>query len=120
MPSLSPFNMAYCDREITKHGYDMQLALAAEAMEQLTGQWPELAAIVFQLKKPPYHVIPRAVEEEDLRIAAWRNRRARRRFRECLDSGDWPGPGVAFSAYHRPDWQREMLLEQMNTEGVHP
>lgn len=117
---MKRFNLAYCDREITDRGYDMQLSLAAEAMEQLTGDWPDLAAVTFQLKKPPYHVIPRSIEEEDLRIAAWRNRRARARFRECLDSGHWPGPGEVFTSYHRPQWQRDMLLEIMNTEGVAP
>ena len=114
------FDVRSCDRSITQYGYDMQLGLAAEAYERLTGDWPELAAVVFQLKAPPFHVIARAIEDEDLRIATFRNRRARARFRECLDSGDWPGPGAHFAAYSRPDWLREQLIEEMNTAGEAP
>lgn len=114
------FNTRACDLAITQHGYHMQLALAAEAFEQLSGEWPQLAAIVFQLKEPPYHVIPRSVEEEELRMGLFQNRRARARFRECLDSGDWPGPGVDFAAYSMPDWFRERILNDMNTSGEAP
>lgn len=115
-----PFNHRVVDSRITDHGYDMQLAFGAEVFERLTGDWPEMAAIVAQWDKPPHHVILREILEEDLRIGQFRNRRAIRRFAECLASGDWPGPGVDISFYKRPEWQREMLLQQMNTEGTSP
>jgi hypothetical protein len=115
-----PFSHRLVDQRITEHGYDMQLALAAEAFETLAEQWPSIACITAQSDKPPYHVILREILEEDLRIGQWRNRRALNRFAECLASGHWPGPGEDTSFYQRPDWQRTMLLEQMNTEGVAP
>ena len=111
-----PFNHRVVDQRITEHGYDMQMAFAAEVFERITGNWPGVVGIVAQWDQPPHHVILREISEEDLRIAQFRNRRAIDRFAECLASGDWPGPGADVGVYLRPDWQRDMLLEQMNTE----
>lgn len=116
----APFNYRLVDQRITRHGYDMQMALAAEAFERLTGEWPSIVSIVAQWDKPPHHVIPREISEEDLRIGQFRNHRAIRRFAECLESGHWPGPAEDVGAYQRPEWQREMLLNEMNTEGKAP
>ena len=68
----------------------------------------------------PHHVILREIAEEDLRIAQFRNRRAIDRFHECLTSGHWPGPGEDVGVYQRPDWQRTMLIEQMQIAGTSP
>ena len=115
----NPFSTRHVDSMITKYSYDMQLALAADVFERLTGNRPE-AAIVAQWDKPPFHVILRPISDEDLRIASLRNRRSLLRFKECLDSGHWPGPGEHVGTYQRPDWQREMLLNQFQIEGVAP
>lgn len=115
-----PFNERLVDNRITEHGYDMQMGFAAYVFEKLTGEYPTSVGIVAQVDKPPHHVILREIAEEDLRIGEWRNRCAIDRFAECLASGYWPGPGEHVGAYHRPEWQREMLLEQMNTNGVAP
>ena len=115
-----PFNYRVVDNRITDHAYDMQLAFAAEAFERLTGDWPGVAGIVAQWDQQPHHVILREIAEEDLRIGQFRNRRAINRFHECLTSGHWPGPGWDVGAYQRPQWQREMLLGEMNTEGTAP
>lgn len=118
--TTKPFTYRMVDGRITDHGYDMQLAFAAECFEALTGEWPMQAGIVAQSGKAPHHVIIRPFGQEDLRIGQWRNRRALRRFQECLASGNWPGPGADIGEYQRPEWQRLMLLEQMNIEGVAP
>lgn len=115
-----PFSYRIVDRRITDQGYDMQMAFAAEVFERLTGQWPGSVGIVAQWDQPPHHVILREIGEEDLRIGQFRNRRAIRRFAECLQSGHWPGPGDDVGAYQRPEWQTKMLLEEMQTEGVAP
>lgn len=114
-----PFNTSVIDNRITQHGYDMQMAFAAEVFENLTGEWPD-AAIVGQWDKPPHHVIVREIEDEDLRFGQFRNRRAARLFSECLASGNWPGPGEHVGAYRRPDWLRERLIEEMAVEGTSP
>ena len=115
-----PFNHRVVDRRITDYGYDMQMAFAAYVFERLTGNYPGSVGLVFQTDKPPHHVILREISEEDLRIAEFRNRRAINRFAECLASNYWPGPGDDVGVYQRPDWQREMLLEEMQTAGVAP
>lgn len=115
-----PFSYRVVDSRITEHGYDMQMAFAAEVFERLTRQWPTSVGIVAQWDQPPYHVILREISEEDLRIGQFRNRRAINRFHECLTSGHWPGPGDDVGAYQRPDWQHKMLLEEMQTQGVAP
>lgn len=111
-----PFSYRTMDDRITQHGYDMQMAFAAEVFEALTGNWPGIVGIVGQWDAPPHHVILREISEEDLRIGQFRNRRAIRRFKECLDSGHWPGPGDDVGAYMRPDWQHKMLMDQMQVE----
>jgi hypothetical protein len=115
-----PFSHRLVDRRITDHGYDMQLAFAAEGMERVLGFWPEAAAIIAQSATPPYHVILREILDEDLRLGQWRNRVALNRFAECLESGIWPGPGMDTAAYQRPEWQRQMLIERMAVEGEAP
>lgn len=115
-----PFNYCTVDNRITDHGYDMQLAFAAEVFESITGQWPSMAGIIAQWDAPPHHVILREISEEDLRIGQFRNRRAIARFAECLASKHWPGPGDDVGAYQRPTWQRDMLLTEMNTENQAP
>lgn len=113
-----PFNHRLVDRRITSYGYDMQIAFADEAFHALTGEHPDQAGLVFQHDERPHHVILRAIERDDLDLATLRNKRARRLFRECLDSGNWWGPGEDIGAYQRPQWQREMLLEQFELEGA--
>lgn len=115
-----PFNHRLIDNRITDHGYDMQMALAADVFERLTDDRPEVVAIVGQWDAPPHHVIVREILDEDLRMASFRNRRAIARFAECLASNYWPGPGDDVSYYRRPEWQREMILQQMQTEGTAP
>jgi len=115
-----PFSQWTVDSRITQHGYDMQLGLAAEAMEQLGIGWPSMAAIVAQWDAAPHHVILREINEEDLRFGQFRNRRALDRFAECLASGHWPGPGEVVGQYQRPEGQRLALLEQMNVEAKAP
>lgn len=111
-----PFSYRVVDRRITDHGYDMQLAFAAEVFERLTGFWPDQAAIIAQWDKRPHHIILREIAEEDLRLGQFRNRAAARRFRECLEIGHWPGPGEDVGAYQRPDWQRDWLMQRQDTE----
>jgi len=113
-----PFNHSIVDRRITQHGYDMQLALGAEAFENLTGEWPEIAGIIAQSDKPPHHVILREIDQNDLRIGQKSNRIALDRFAKCLEENHWPGPADDSGVYIRPEWQREYLLELFQTEGL--
>lgn len=114
-----PFTARLVDRRIEDHGYDMQIALACEAVETLTGSWPS-GGIIAQCAEAPHHVILRGIGEEELRIAQWRNRRALNRFSECLKSGHWPGPGEHVGSYFMHEERRKRFLDEMQTEGTAP
>jgi hypothetical protein len=116
----SPFSWRVVDQRITDHGYDMQLALAAEAYERITGERPTSAGIVAQWVQAPHHVILRGFSDDDLVMAQFRNRRALRTFRRCLDSGHWPGPGEDVGNYRRPQWQAEMIMADMAAQHQAP
>lgn len=126
-----PFNGELVDRRITDHGYDMQLAFAAEVLEKVTGHfgspiWPEQAAILAQSDKVPYHPLVREISQEDLRIGQYRNRSALKLFANAVEQTAklkaqgrdpwqaWPGPGAHSSFYKRPEWQTERLLQRMD------
>jgi hypothetical protein len=114
------FSTRLVDRRIEENGYDMQIALGCEAMERLTGEWPSAAGIIAQSADAPHHVILRSINEEDLRIAQWRNRRALDRFHECLTANRWPGPGDEVGAFNMRKETRERLLAEMQTAGTAP
>lgn len=115
-----PFNSYVCDGRIMQHGYDMQMAFAAQGFEQLTHNWPDQVGLVFQWDQAPHHVILREIDDEDLRIGEFRNNRALRTIQECMELGRWPGPGEHVGKFIRNKEQRERLLEEMNVEGVAP
>ncbi len=113
-----PFDYRACDRKITDYGYHMQMSFACEAFQSLTGEWPDQVGLIFQTDQPPHHVILRAVDDEELQLGVFQNQRSRRLFRECLDSGNWFGPGEDVGAYQMPAWYRERLIEQIQIGGV--
>lgn len=113
-----PFNAQLVDRRITDHGYDMQMAFAAEALERLTGSWPTAVGIVAQSDAPPFHVILRGFDDDTLRLAQWRNRRALRTFRSCLEAGRWPGPGEHVGTYRAPEWLLDRWLTEKSADDL--
>jgi hypothetical protein len=108
------------DRKIEQFGYHQQMALAAEAFEVLTGHALTSVGLVFQTDTPPHHVVLREIDPEALAIGTFQNRRARARFRECLDSGIWPGPGDDVGAYQMSEGFRTRMLTEMQMAGVAP
>lgn len=113
-----PFNHRMVDARITQYGYVQQMAFAAEGFQAITGNHLDQIGLVFQCDTPPYHVILREVDEEAIQYGLFLNRRARRRFRECLDAKHWPGPGEDIGVYQMPEWLREKLNDEMTTEGL--
>lgn len=115
-----PFTTPLVDRRIEDHGYDMQMAFAADVFERLTGIWSDHAGLVFQEDTPPYDVILRPVLDEDLRIGQFLNNYAALRFRECLDANHWPGPGEHIAPFSRRKEAHEALIERMQKAGTAP
>jgi hypothetical protein len=75
---------------ISKLGYDLQaewyLSLFRDCGEEVDGFcW------IVQEKEAPYIVTVIGIDEDELTYAAGRNRIARQRFRDCTESGIWPG-----------------------------
>jgi len=115
-----PFIPARCDALIERHGYDMQMAFAAEGWQRETGNPPSAVGLAFQEDEPPYEVILREIDAEALSIGAFYNRQSLTRFAECYAAGHWPGPGDDTGVYQMSDARREAALSEMQTAGVAP
>lgn len=107
-----PFDPSHCDRQISVHGYDMQMAFCADVYERIVGERPSDLWLIFQDTEAPHDTVVRALGEEARHWATLRNRRAIDRFAECLSSGRWPGPGEHIGTYEPlpaqiERWQQE-------------
>jgi hypothetical protein len=61
---------------------------------------------VVQEKDPPYLVAVYDIDDEDLRIGRERNRRALEMYRDCTESGLWPGYSNDIETIALPSWVR--------------
>lgn len=68
---------------------------------------------VFQSKTPPYLVKVVELDDTALKIGAERNQRARETFRDCTESGIWPGYGDNIEVISLP-----MYLQRRHNEWV--
>lgn len=88
--SVDPRDLAGKYGAIRKWGYDSQAAWYLDLARDL-GHPAEAFAFIFQMKEPPYLVTVATVREDDLYDARQRNRQALEMFRDCRESGIWPG-----------------------------
>ena len=91
-------------RSVVNFGYDMQAAWYIDLAECC--DWPlDAFAFVAQEKEAPYSVEVYQLPDELLTRGRERNRRALERFRDCTDSGIWPGyTGQPFTTLPAPRW----------------
>lgn len=75
---------------IKKWGYDKQAAWYTDLARDL-GHPASAFAFIFQMKEPPYLVTVAYVDDNDLHEARAENQRALEVFRDCTESGIWPG-----------------------------
>ena len=88
--TVDPADLAGKYGAIRKWRYDMQAAWYTDLARELGH--PALAfAFIFQMKEPPYLVTVAYVNDDDLYEARADNRRALELFRDCTESGQWPG-----------------------------
>lgn len=79
-------------RAIADHGYHQQGATYQEAAIALgLGDEDTVVTLVFQEKTPPFLVHVVQLHPYDLKLGSARNRRALEIYRECTESGEWPG-----------------------------
>ncbi|WP_416902728.1 PD-(D/E)XK nuclease-like domain-containing protein [Micromonospora echinospora] len=100
-------------RAIWDHGYHQQadwylgglraLGLAAEDSQFV---------FIFQEKRPPYLVTVAQPDHSAMRIGAHLNREARHLYRECVQSGRWPGYTDDVALISLPGWvERQYEME---------
>lgn len=86
-------------------GYHMQAAWYSDLATDL-GHPAQAFAFIAQEKEPPYLVTVIELPPELVSIGRDRNRRALERFRDCTESGIWPGyvPDDTFAQPPAPRW----------------
>lgn len=82
---------AKLDRAVFDYGYEMQAALALDAVQLVMDVKPLGLAHVVQEKSPPYLVDLRLFSDEQIAWGRMQYRKALRIFAECLQTGEWPG-----------------------------
>lgn len=88
--TVDPRDLAGRYGAVSKWGYDNQAAWYIDLARDL-GHPAQFFVFVFQSKEPPYEVVCARVDEDELYGARERNRTALQRFRDCTESGIWPG-----------------------------
>jgi len=80
------------ENSIEKYGYDVQAAHYRRVLRLVTGEDRPFLFIVVE-KEPPYLVGVHILHAEFMEMGEAKAREARRRFREGITSGEWPGYG---------------------------
>jgi hypothetical protein len=88
--SVDPRDLAGRYGAVSKWKYDMQAAWYTDVARDL-GRTVDTFAFIFQAKEPPYLVTVAVIPDDDLDDARERNRQALALFRDCTESGQWPG-----------------------------
>ena len=99
----------FCDRAITNHGYDMQMALAIDGAKIVLGLEIKEAVLVFVEKEPPFMVRVVPLGLDALEYARRKNRIAMKAFAKAIASGEWPLPADDMHPWHTPQWMVDDL-----------
>lgn len=99
-------------KAIHDHGYHQQGAWYLDAGAEL-GLWDDTAVflLIFQEKEPPYLVTVVEPDPVALRIGRALNRQAIDLYRECSESGHWPGYADDVIRLGLPPWAEARYLE---------
>lgn len=120
LKTISTADGQSCRKAIDEHGYYVQLALACEGLEILTGEkFDDGCVLVFAEKKRPYCVNVKPISANAIWTGRQIVRRAVRKFAECLERGEWPGYEDSGRVAHLPAW-REKRLEEEHAAGLLP
>ena len=92
-------------RSAAEFGYPMQADWYLRGARELYGTEPAFVFVV-QSKVAPYLVSVAQLAPSDMALAAARNDSALRVFRECSESGAWPGWGDVVHTLEMPVWWR--------------
>lgn len=105
-------------RSIEEYGYYMQLALSDELYEKVLGIKMKTHAFVFIESEPPYAVSVAELDEDFIAWGRVQNRRAMRRFADCLSKGvearHFPKYENAEYLVSAPPWLSERLTKEQD------
>jgi hypothetical protein len=87
--NIDPDNEREVSMQVHKMGYVQQLAAYYDAVEDVMGESPVKAILVFAKAKPPYTVRAWKAGEVDLTMGRNRNATSQRDLADRLQSGDW-------------------------------
>jgi hypothetical protein len=102
-------------RSVKNYGTAHRSAHYADAATITAGmEWP-IYLPVWQEKTAPYFVVMRPVESTDIDLARLELGKAKAIWRQCHESGVWPGP-EHFRPIELPGWERKRLENEYMTE----
>lgn len=87
-----------------EYRYDIQLAMYAEGIRQLTGKFPEHRAWIVIEKEPPYEIAVFESDEIVATIGDWEFHRLLSKVKDCVDSGVWCGYQQVIDTATAPDY----------------
>ncbi len=99
-------------KAVANYGYYMQADWYCAGIRALGLDDDPAFLFVFQEKEPPYLVTVAGLDDEARAIGRARNRQAIERFRDCTESGFWPGYSDDIEYISLPPWAARTL-------GVH-
>lgn len=92
------------ERAVNSYGYCQQVDWYTEAVMSVLGVTDVAFVLIFQEKTAPYLVHVVELSSEYLAIGADRNRRAVDLYKQCRESGVWPGYSDGVSRALAPSW----------------
>jgi hypothetical protein len=96
-------------RTIANFGYHMAAALYLDGITAIFGETPTNWLHVVVEKEAPYVVSLYELPGEDIERGRWLNRKAIRRFAECLSADKWPGYSDDVTQIGLPGWERKLI-----------
>lgn len=104
-------------RSVLRYGYDVQAAHYLDTWEAATGEQRRFR-FVFVEKKPPHEIsVVELCDDPDdegdwMETARSKAREARRRWKRCLETGEWPGYPPCVGILTAPVWYAASWADQ--------
>ncbi len=101
-------------RAIHDHGYYLQADWYLSGIRALEIAADVAFVFIAQMKEPPYLVTVAEADATALAIGAHQNRLARITYRECTESGRWPGWTDDVALLSLPPWVEARYAKELN------